>query len=95
MNNVKTRFFCSIQASILNCIYSHRPYWKCFQIFDVCNSNDCKNRDVHKVIRLFKHPFKTPVERYPTRYEFPVYSDELRITIENRLDTLKKCKLIF
>lgn len=25
----------SMQASILNCIYSHRKYWKCLQLYEL------------------------------------------------------------
>ncbi|KAM7349007.1 histone deacetylase 6 isoform 4-T4 [Cochliomyia hominivorax] len=60
----------SIQESILNCIYSHRPYWKCLQVQDTYTMEDLNNvnpqPNLHKVSRLFIGGDPLP-ERFPTR----------------------------
>uniref|UniRef100_A0A182K760 Protein deacetylase HDAC6 n=1 Tax=Anopheles christyi TaxID=43041 RepID=A0A182K760_9DIPT len=83
----------SIQTSILNCIYSHRKYWKCLQIFELYDLEDYNNTNpqdnFHKVIKCYIPP-DPPAQPgcYETRNCYPVQSDEERTRIGERLKRL-------
>lgn len=82
----------SVQSSILNCIYSHRGYWKCLQTQETYTLMELNNlnpqQSLHKVIENFKGGDPLP-EKFPTRDCYPVHILEIAETIANRLNNLK------
>ncbi|XP_040173259.1 histone deacetylase 6 isoform X2 [Anopheles arabiensis] len=83
----------SMQASILNCIYSHRKYWKCLQLYELYDLEDYNNTNpqdnFHKVIKCYVPP-EPPAQpgRYETRNCYPVQSADERARIQDRLARL-------
>lgn len=79
----------SIQESILNCIYSHRQFWRCFQshrTFSV-KDRDASNKSQHWP-RL-QYNYDVPkMESYPTRDCCPVQSDEVKLTLKKMIENL-------
>ncbi|XP_023297064.2 histone deacetylase 6 isoform X1 [Lucilia cuprina] len=88
----------SIQESILNCIYSHRPYWKCLQVQDTYTMEDLNNvnpqPNLHKVSRLFIGGAPLP-ERFPTRGTGPKIPLDVIERNALRLKTLKEETKLF
>ncbi|XP_035910446.1 histone deacetylase 6 isoform X1 [Anopheles stephensi] len=84
----------SMQTSILNCIHSHRKYWKCLQFYELYDLEDYNNTnpqdDFHKVIKCYIPP-EPPAQPgyYETRNCYPVQSDEERTKIQERLTWLR------
>lgn len=78
----------SIQESILNCIYSHRPYWKCLQSFDTY-SQDSKQIDYHQVIQSYRCTDPVP-ERQATTSFYPTHNKEQAEIVFNRLTWLQE-----
>ncbi|XP_033244999.1 histone deacetylase 6 isoform X3 [Drosophila miranda] len=60
----------SMSKSILNCIFAHRPYWRCLQLQGTYDPSELKtkdrNRDLHIVERAWVGG-PPPVTVYPTR----------------------------
>ncbi|XP_055390251.1 histone deacetylase 6 isoform X2 [Condylostylus longicornis] len=88
-----------VQEAILNCIYAHRPYWKCLQIQNTYTLEDLNNcnpqPDLHKVTALFKWNEPVP-EKFPTRGCYPIQDRLVERSIESRLRQLKlSTKLTF
>uniref|UniRef100_A0AAG5DL14 Protein deacetylase HDAC6 n=1 Tax=Anopheles atroparvus TaxID=41427 RepID=A0AAG5DL14_ANOAO len=84
----------SMRSSILNCIYSHRSYWKCLQrheLYDLEDYNNINPQDnFHKVLQRYvppEPPAPGPV-RYETRNCYPVQSANERERILERLQRL-------
>lgn len=46
----------SIKESILNCIHSHRSYWKCLQSFETYSVKDSAEDVHHQVIQSYLGP---------------------------------------
>ncbi|XP_053678783.1 histone deacetylase 6 isoform X2 [Anopheles nili] len=83
----------SIQGSILDCIFSHRNYWKCLQLYDVYESleeyNNINPQDnFHKVIKCYIDP-ETKSGCYETRNCYPVLSVEQQCRVQEHLSRLK------
>lgn len=82
----------SIQESILNCINSHRPYWKCLQIQKTYTLEELNNvnpqPNLHKVIQTFKGGAPLS-ERFETRDFYPVQSETQLRAINSKLLELK------
>ncbi|KAG5329379.1 HDAC6 deacetylase, partial [Acromyrmex heyeri] len=85
----------SIRDTILNVIYSHKPYWKCYQYQDTHSINsvthskeEIANR--HVVTMTFKGS-EVKLEKYDTRNCYPVQSKE---TLEGRNATIEELSLI-
>ncbi|XP_058974555.1 histone deacetylase 6-like isoform X2 [Musca domestica] len=82
----------SIQESIFNCIYAHRPYWKCLQAQGTYTMEDINNvnpqNNLHKVSRLFVGGSPLP-ERFPTRDTAPKIPLDV---IERNAQRLKRLK---
>ncbi|XP_055910185.1 histone deacetylase 6 isoform X1 [Eupeodes corollae] len=82
----------SVQDTILNCIYAHRPFWRCLQIQQTYTMEELNNvnpqPDLHKVSRIFigGPPLE---ERFPTRDCYPVQSPETIQKLDARLQWLK------
>uniref|UniRef100_A0A1B0FAE5 Protein deacetylase HDAC6 n=1 Tax=Glossina morsitans morsitans TaxID=37546 RepID=A0A1B0FAE5_GLOMM len=70
----------SVQESILNCIYAHRPYWKCLQLQDTYTMEELNNvnpqLNLHKINRIFIGGPPLP-ERFPTRGTATVLPPEI------------------
>uniref|UniRef100_A0A182R9J4 Protein deacetylase HDAC6 n=1 Tax=Anopheles funestus TaxID=62324 RepID=A0A182R9J4_ANOFN len=84
----------SMQASILNCIYSHRKHWKCLQFYELYDLEDYNNTNpqdnFHKVIKHYIPP-EPPAQPglYETRNCYPVQSDGERTRIREHLQRLR------
>ncbi|XP_037919448.1 histone deacetylase 6 isoform X1 [Hermetia illucens] len=82
----------SIQDSILNCIYAHRPYWKCLRVQSVYSEEELNNinpqPDLHKVIQKFEG-VELKVDRYDTRPEEHPKDEVKDKRIKDRLCHLK------
>lgn len=84
-----------ICETILNCIYVHRPYWKCLNVQDTYTLEELNNKnpqpDLHKVVQVYKGKF-IPKEKYPTRNTCPVVTEDRKKYVNERLDFLENCK---
>ncbi|XP_062539549.1 histone deacetylase 6 isoform X1 [Armigeres subalbatus] len=84
----------SMQQSILNCIHSHRPYWKNLQLNDTYGLEELNNvnpqPNFHQVHQLFVEPDPQPEPvRYETRNCYPLQSTSEKACIEERLAMLQ------
>ncbi|XP_029174654.1 histone deacetylase 6 [Nylanderia fulva] len=82
----------SIHDTILNVIYAHRPYWKCYQYQETHsinsvthNKEEIANR--HVVTVTYKGSIYTP-DKYETRNCYPTQNKEVLETIEKKLNEL-------
>ncbi|XP_014219732.1 histone deacetylase 6 [Copidosoma floridanum] len=82
----------SIQETILNVIYAHRAYWKCYQYQDsysIDKTSSINKKDKHLPTVSFNGP-----ETFPTVYEtrncYPVQSNAVIREINRKLDELIK-----
>uniref|UniRef100_A0A1B6LQS3 UBP-type domain-containing protein n=1 Tax=Graphocephala atropunctata TaxID=36148 RepID=A0A1B6LQS3_9HEMI len=80
----------SIQESILNCIYSHRRFWQCFQWQGsyLARDRDPESDSQHWPEVLYKYGGPARLEVYPTRDCCPVQSQDTRDEINRTLDHL-------
>lgn len=82
----------SMVESILNCIYSHRKYWKCLQIHKTYELEELKSKTakyLHVVQQKFIGSGEPIPERFETRNCYPVQSSERLKQIAQRLQNLK------
>ena len=83
----------SIRDTILNAIYAHKPYWKCYQYQDTYSINSTINNkeessnDEHLPVAVFKGS-DIRQEAYETRNCYPVQSKDVIESIENQLNAL-------
>lgn len=78
--------------TILNCIYSHRDYWKCLQVHQTYESKDLEantSKELHVVEQKFKGSNDPKPDRYDTRDYYPVQSNEKLKKISEHLQQLK------
>ncbi|XP_028048601.1 histone deacetylase 6 isoform X2 [Monomorium pharaonis] len=82
----------SIRDTILNVIYAHKPYWKCYQYQDTHsinsvthNKEELANR--HVVTVMYKGSEVKP-DKYDTRNCYPVQSKETLETVDKKLNQL-------
>ncbi|XP_050461613.1 histone deacetylase 6 isoform X2 [Cataglyphis hispanica] len=82
----------SIRDTILNVIYAHRPYWKCYQYQDTYsinsithNKEELANR--HVVMVTYKGSIFKP-DKYETRNCYPTQSKEVLEMIDKKLNEL-------
>ncbi|XP_018305057.1 histone deacetylase 6 isoform X2 [Mycetomoellerius zeteki] len=82
----------SIRDTILNVIYAHKPYWKCYQYQETHsinsvthNKEEIANRHVATV--TFKGN-EVKLEKYDTRNCYPVQSKETLEVVERKLNEL-------
>lgn len=77
----------------MNCIYTHRPFWKCLQMhktYNVWKINQIENQsNLHKVIQKFIRSDEPVPERFETRNCYPLQSTDQRNKIADRLRHLK------
>lgn len=84
----------SMQQTILNCVHSHRPYWKNLQLNATYGLEELNNvnpqPNFHQVIQYYvqQEPKPEPV-RYETRNCYPVQASEEKNRIEERLAMLQ------
>ncbi|XP_049543518.1 histone deacetylase 6 isoform X1 [Anopheles darlingi] len=85
----------SIRETILNCIASHRNFWKSLQLNELYNVEDYNNvtpqENFHKLpeYRFEPEPPRSGEVRYETRNCYPVQSVEERKRIHERLVQLR------
>uniref|UniRef100_A0A2M4BB43 Protein deacetylase HDAC6 n=1 Tax=Anopheles marajoara TaxID=58244 RepID=A0A2M4BB43_9DIPT len=85
----------SIRETILNCIASHRSFWKSLQLNELYNVEDYNNvtpqENFHKLpeYRFEPEPPRSSEARYETRNCYPVQSVEERKRIHERLVQLR------
>ncbi|EFN88230.1 Histone deacetylase 6 [Harpegnathos saltator] len=82
----------SIRDTILNVIYAHRPYWKCYQYQDthsinIVNYNKEEIANQHVVTVIYKSNQIKP-EKYETRNCYPKQNKEDVEVIDKKLDEL-------
>lgn len=86
-------FLFSIQDTILNCIYAHRPYWRNLCLQDVYNIEELNN--VNPQSNLHKVPHNSFIggaplpERFATRDCYPVQSETFKREVAEKLNKLK------
>ncbi|XP_052866559.1 histone deacetylase 6 [Anopheles cruzii] len=89
-----------VQQSILNCIYSHRSYWKCLQqneVYDLEEYNNVNPQvNFHKVLQYYNGPSMEckPTDggqepKYETRNCYPVLPADKQKSIHDRLQKLR------
>ncbi|XP_029038711.1 histone deacetylase 6 isoform X3 [Osmia bicornis bicornis] len=81
-----------IRDTILNVIYAHKPYWKCYQYQDLYSINSTinnkeENVNQHLPVVIFRGSSVKP-EIYETRNCYPVQSKETIEAIEKQLNIL-------
>ncbi|XP_058444498.1 histone deacetylase 6 isoform X2 [Malaya genurostris] len=84
----------TMQQTILNCIHSHRPYWKNLQLNETYGLEEVNNvnpqPNFHQVTQLYIQPPPQPEPiRYATRNCYPLQSDDEKNRIEERLTMLQ------
>lgn len=83
----------SIAESILNCIYSHKNYWKRLQMHRTHESKELESNppphDLHIVEQKFIGSNEPRPERFETRNCYPVQSSQQLSKIAERLLNLK------
>ncbi|KAL0119653.1 hypothetical protein PUN28_007827 [Cardiocondyla obscurior] len=82
----------SIRNTILNAIYVHKPYWKCYQYQDTYNTNSVTHNkeeiaNRHVVTTTYRGS-EVKLDKYETRNCYPVQSKETLETIEKKLNEL-------
>ncbi|XP_011501594.1 PREDICTED: histone deacetylase 6 [Ceratosolen solmsi marchali] len=77
----------SIQDTILNVIYSHKPYWKCFQYQISYNLTFQASNNSHLPTVSFNGPITTP-NSYETRNCYPIQNKEEITSINFELDSI-------
>lgn len=78
--------------SILNCIHSHRNYWKCLQIHNTYELEELERnttKDLHIVQQKFIGSGEPVPERFETRNCYPIQDSERLRYIAERLQHLK------
>ncbi|KAG8322780.1 polyubiquitinated misfolded protein transport [Homalodisca vitripennis] len=80
----------SIQTTILNCIYSHRQFWQCFQWQGsyLAADRDPESEGQHWPEVHFRYSGPAHLEVYPTRDTCPVQSQDTVDHINRTLDHL-------
>nr|XP_012150675.1 PREDICTED: histone deacetylase 6 isoform X3 [Megachile rotundata] len=89
----------SIRDTILNTIYAHKPYWKCYQYQDTYSINSTVNNKVENINQhlptvIFKGTNIKP-EIYETRNCYPVQNKETVEAIEKQLNVLIQSTNLF
>lgn len=83
----------SIRETILNAIYTHKPYWNCYQYQETYtkNSQASNNDEIerHHPIVIYNGD-ETKPEFYQTRDCYPVQSEIFLRNVHNRLTELKR-----
>lgn len=82
----------SMMETIMNCIYSHRDYWKCLQMHKTYESKELlqgPSSDFHVVEQKFIGSGEPRPERFETRNCYPVQSNDELTKISERLQKLK------
>ncbi|XP_076657244.1 histone deacetylase 6 isoform X2 [Halictus rubicundus] len=82
----------SIRNSILNTIYAHKPYWKCYQYqdtFSINNTTNNKEQSIsqHLPVVTFKGTEERP-DIYETSDCYPVHSKEVLEMLDSKLNAL-------
>ncbi|KZC13630.1 Histone deacetylase 6, partial [Dufourea novaeangliae] len=81
----------SIRDSILNTIYSHRPYWKCYQYQDMYSINSTSNKEPsinqHLPVVTFKGTEDRP-DKYETSNCYLVHSKEVLEMLDTKFNAL-------
>lgn len=78
--------------TILNCIYSHRNYWKCLQVhktYELKELESCSSNELHLVEQTFRGSDDPKPDRFPTRDYYSVQSSEQLKKISEHLQQLK------
>ncbi|CAL7939697.1 unnamed protein product [Xylocopa violacea] len=89
----------SIRDTILNTIYSHKPFWKCYQYQETYSINSTTNNkeesaNQHLPVVIFKGTDGHP-EVYETRNCYPIQSKEVVEMIEEQLNALIRFTNLF
>lgn len=85
----------SVRETILNVIYTHKPFWKCYQyqgsysFYSNEINENCEER--HIPICTFSNSNATVSSTYETRNCYPVQSTEKKAEIQAALSFLKQC----
>ncbi|XP_031628963.1 histone deacetylase 6 isoform X2 [Contarinia nasturtii] len=87
----------SMVESIMNCIYSHRKYWKCLQIHQTYDMNELtsESTNLHVVEQKFIGSGEPVPDRFETRNCYPVQSTQRLKDISEHLQKLKLSTNLF
>ncbi|XP_055609867.1 histone deacetylase 6 isoform X2 [Uranotaenia lowii] len=84
----------SMQQTILDCIHSHRPFWRNLHLIGTYGLEELNNvnpqPEFHQIVQFHQLPEPQPEPiRYPTRNCYPVQCSEEKAKIEERLAMLQ------
>ncbi|CAO1355069.1 unnamed protein product [Diamesa tonsa] len=82
----------SIQETILNCIYAHRPHWYNLCLQELYNVEELNNTNPQSNLHQVVHSFigGAPVPKiFQTRDCYPIQSDTFKTRVEDRLRQLR------
>lgn len=78
----------------MNCIYTHKPYWKCLQVYGTYAVDEVKSTrskvKLHKVEQKFIGSGEPPREKYETRDCYPLQNTSEKLRIKKHLEFLKR-----
>ncbi|KAG7310384.1 hypothetical protein JYU34_003157 [Plutella xylostella] len=82
-----------IRESILNCIYTHKPYWRCFNYQDTYSTDSIPNvcdgaKQKHTVVVRWEGDETRP-DKFDTRDCYPVQDSKTKEDIAKRLNHLR------
>ncbi|XP_026287181.1 histone deacetylase 6 isoform X1 [Frankliniella occidentalis] len=84
-----------IRNTILDVIYSHRPFWNCFQLQDTWSLSEQENKDPlvslparHIPRAIFLGPTGPPPSSFETRNCYPVQSSVFLMSVASKLNSL-------
>ncbi|XP_065224812.1 polyamine deacetylase HDAC10-like isoform X2 [Planococcus citri] len=78
----------NLLETIRNVIHSHRPYWKCFQIYDTFSPSKLPlPSNCHNPTIKFEYD-EEPLEVFPTRECYPIVTEDIKTYFNDWLDDL-------
>ncbi|XP_014256161.1 histone deacetylase 6 isoform X1 [Cimex lectularius] len=86
----------NIQETILNVIYIHRDYWKCFRYHNVCSIHEPPGEEEERHLPVVRYEYDEPKpEKYQTRNCYPIQTQEFIKSVNLKLDDIiLKCPLL-
>lgn len=93
-------FFCRVRETILNSIYVHKPYWRCYNYQPTyrCRQsipNVCDDEKQKHTVSVKWEGDETRPDRYATRDCYPLQDNEVKRKISEKLDHLRIGKVTY
>jgi hypothetical protein len=88
-NNKNMNITCSVQETILNTIYTLRPYWDIFKHHPNTENKDEKTEwQLHMPAVTYLGPEEPATKPFPTRDCYPIQSEEFISNVQTKLNAL-------